>query len=228
MNSHQKRTVVASVVAFLVLTALFLLLLKTPLVIAAYFFSLLAVIMCAGIFYLVSGSTKQNYFINASFLPVVFKYSVVNIVFSAFAVLLSTCSVWTMPLGLFILIQIFFAAVLVWMFLGMRSGQDLIGTLGSRVSDRVCGWKELLTETEIIRNHANASSVKEVAALCDAIRYADPASTPALAGLEEEIKHGLAALRQMLDENQMSEIPVLCQKLLVLVKERSTRMKAEK
>ena len=44
MNSYQKRTLVAAIVALLVLTALFILIPKSSVVIAGYLFSILGIV----------------------------------------------------------------------------------------------------------------------------------------------------------------------------------------
>ena len=82
MNNHQIRSLTAGVVAALVITALLLLVEKTSLVLAGYFFSLLGIIEFFGTIYYAAGSSKNSWLTNAAFPLAVKNYGIATVLFS--------------------------------------------------------------------------------------------------------------------------------------------------
>ena len=224
MNSHQMRALAAGIIAALVLTALFLLVPKTPLVIAGYCFSLLGIAEFFGVLLFVAGSTKKNYLTNAAFPPATKSYGIVCIGFSVLMAAVERLG-WSMPVGWFIFVQIVFAALLFWLLLAMRSGQKEIERVEQQVKESTLSWRAMRAEAEALRLRADEKSREDVGAVCDAFRYADPVESPALAGLDGEIRENLIRLGQLVDAKDAENIANLCVTLQRQIEERGVRLK---
>ena len=225
MNSHQMRALTAGIVAALVLTALFLLVPKTPLVIAGYCFSLLGIVEFFGTLLYFAGNTKNSFLTNAAFPLAAKSYGIVCVLFSVLMAAVEHFQRWTMPVGWFIFVQIIFAALLIWCLLAMRSGQEEIERVEQKVKESTFSWRAMRAEAEAVRLRAEGASLKDVGAVCDAFRYADPVESPALAGLDGEIRENLIRLGQLVDARDAENIAYLCVTLQRQIKERGVRVK---
>lgn len=225
MNNHQIRALTAGLVAGLVLTALFLLVKRTPLVVTGYCFSLLGIVEFFGTLLYVAGSSKNSVLTNAAFPLAVEGYGVVTIFFSVLMAAVDLLQIWTMPVGWFIFVQIVFAAFLIWRLLAMRSGQEEIERVERNVEAATISWRSLRADAEAIRLRANGASLKDIAGVCDAFRYADPVETPALAAIDGNISENLIRLGQLVDADDAEKIANLCVTLQRQIKERNIRLK---
>ena len=225
MNSHQKRVLAGGLVAALVLTALFILIPKTSLVIAGYCFGLLAVIELFGSIFLMAGTTKNSYLTNAAFPLVTYSYAIANLVFSVLIAALEYFHLWNMPVRWFIFVHILFAAVLIWRLLAMRSGQEIIEQTGESVQTKVGNWKRTGAEVEAMKGEAPDSCRKPLQEVIDAIRYADPMTHPELEELDAEIRSLVGRLATELDESKTDAVAATCRELCRKIKARNTQMK---
>lgn len=225
MNSHQKRTLVAAVVAILVLTALLLLIPKTPLVISGYLFSMLGVVEFFGSLFYLAGSSRKDYLLNTSFPYATRGYAVAAIFFSILVVVLEHFDVWTMKTGWFAFVQILFAAGLILMLLMLSSGKELVESTGEKVAVKYSNWKLLLADVEAILAKTAPESRKDVTALRDAVKYADPMSDPTVDGIEQEIRGNIAQLAQLAEEKKVPEISTLCVTIQDQIRDRANRLK---
>ena len=228
MNSHQIRSIVAAFVAILVLTALLLLIPKTPLVIAGYLFSVLGIIEFFGSLVYLAGSTKKDYLVNTSFPYTTRGYASAALFFSILVAALEYFDVWTMKTGWFIFIQILFVAGLIVMLLMLSSGKELIENVGDNVAVKYSNWKLLLADVEAVLAKTAPESGKDVSAVRDAVKYADPMSHPALDGLEQEIRGSIARLAKLAEEKKASEVSALCVQIQNQIKDRASRLKSLK
>ncbi|MBO4631521.1 MAG: hypothetical protein J5858_06335 [Lentisphaeria bacterium] len=224
MNSYQKRAIAAAFVAILLLTALFLIIPKTPLVITGYLFSILGIVAFFGSLVYLAGSTKKNYLVNSAFPFVTRGYSIAAISFSFLMAALGLSGIWSMPVPWFIFVQIIFAAVLIFKLLILGTGKDLIESVGEKVAVNYTNWKLLLADVEAILAKTAAESRKDVTAVRDAVKYADPMSNPALGGLEQEIRDNIAKLSQIVDEKKTADITALCVRIQDQIKDRARRL----
>ena len=228
MNNHQIRSLTAGVVAALVITALLLLVEKTSLVLAGYFFSLLGIIEFFGTIYYAAGSSKNSWLTNAAFPLAVKNYGIATVLFSVVMAAAQYFHIWSMPTGWFIFIQIIFTVFLIWRLLAMRSGQEEIERVEENVRISTSSWTVLKAEAESILLRTDASSRKHVSAVCDALRYADPMSSPALVSFEEEIWKKLNLLGDLVDAKDNGKIPAICVTIQQLIRERNLKTKVLK
>ena len=224
MNSHQMRALTAGIVAALVLTALFLLIPKTPLVITGYLFSLLGIVEFFGTLCYAAGSNRNSFLTNAAFPLAAKSYGIVCVGFSVLAVAVERLG-WSMPVGWFIFVQIVFAAFLIWRLLAMRSGQEEIVRVGRQVESSTFSWRDMWSEAVAVWYRADEASRKDVGAVCEAFRYADPVASLALADLDGEIRENLIRLGQLVDAKDTENIADLCVTLQRQIEERGVRLK---
>ena len=224
MNSYQKRTLVAAVVALMVLTALLILIPKTTIVIAGYLFSILGIVEFFGSVAYLAGSSKKDYLVNTAFPYVTRGYAIAAIVFSFLIAALDCFDIWTMPVGWFIFVQIIFAAVLIVKFLMLGTGKELVETTGDTVAAKYSNWKSLLADVEAVLTKATPESQNDVTAVRDAVKYADPMSNPALDEIELEIRSNIAELARLVEEKKNSEICALCVTIQAQIKDRTKRL----
>lgn len=225
MNNHQIRAITAGFVAALVLTALLLLVKWRALTFVAYLFALLGVVEFFGTVVYVAGSSRRSYLTNAAFPLAAKSYGIFSILFSIAAAALQQCDVWTMPVGWFIFVHILLAALLIWLFLAMRSGQEEVERVERQVEAGTLSWRSMWSEAVAVWYRADETSRKDVGAVCEAFRYADPVESPALAGLDGEIMENLNRLGQLVDAKDAGKIADLCVTLQRQIKERGVRLK---
>ena len=225
MNNHQRRLLLGFVIAVLVLTALFLILTKTPLVITAYCFSLLAPVMFFGTLLLVTAGTKNQYITNAAFPLQAYTYAGLNIVLCVLIVLSAHFELWTMPVKWFIFVHILLLAFFAWRVLAMDSGREEIEQVGKTVQQKVRNWKTIGTEVESLKSETPESCRKALQDVIDAIRYADPMSSPELEPLDEAIRENVLRLELKIQEQKAEDVSLICLKIQKQIKDRSARAK---
>ena len=205
MNNHQKRLLIGFFIAVGVLTALFLLLEKTPLAITAYCFSLLAPAVFFGMLGKVASGTKRNYITNAAFPLCMYPYCLCNLAVCGSFTLLDQF-LWSIPVGWFIFIHIVLIAFFAWRFLTLDAGQEEIERIEKNVRLKTLNWKMIAADVESLKNAVPNIYHQDLQNVIDAIRYADPMSCEELANLDDEIK-------------------MLCLKIQRQIKERNTKSK---
>ena len=228
MNSYQKRTLVAAIVALLVLTALLILIPKTPIVIAGYLFSVLGIVEFFGSLAYLAGSSKKDYLVNTAFPYVTRGYAIAAIAFSFLFAALDCFEIWTMPVGWFVFVQIILAAILIIKFLMLETGKELVETTGETAAVKYSSWKSLLADVEAVLAKVSPESQNDVTAVRDAVKYADPMSNPALDALEQEIRSNIMQLAGLVEEKKASEVSALCVKIQNQIKDRAKRLQTLK
>ena len=224
MNSYQKRTLVAAIVALLVLTALLILIPKTPIVIAGYLFSVLGIVEFFGSLAHLAGSSRKGYLVNTAFPYVTRGYAIAAIAFSFLIAALDCFELWTMPVGWFVFVQILLAAILIAKFLMLETGKELVETTGETAAAKYSNWKSLLADVEAVLAKVAPESQNDVTAVRDAVKYADPMSNPALDEIELEIRSNIAELARLVEEKKTSEVSTLCVTIQDQIKDRTKRL----
>ena len=225
MNKHQIRIIIGAVIAILVDAACLYLLSAAALAMAGFCFTLLAILIFAGSLYRIAGNSKNSWLTNAAFPLVTGGYAVFSILFSVVMILLERFGDWVMPTAWFILAQSVLTALCCWKILAMKSGQEIIEDTGRTVQKKTDVWKSILENAEAILNRTGSASFKEVSAVRDAVRYADPVSAPELEVLENTIAENIIRLGQLTDGKKTGEISELCAEILRLIKNRNIRTK---
>ena len=77
----------------------------------------------------------------------------------------------------------------------------------------------------ILRN--NPEHEKPLRRVIEALKYSDPMSNPSVGFYEEQIQRGISAMTG-LDGNEPAKIPEICEKLLIQIADRNSRVKLMK
>jgi hypothetical protein len=224
MDNHKKRLFLGFVIALVVLTAVFAVCPKTALVITAYCFSLLAPTALLLGLLKISGGNKNQYITNAAFVVQIYKYAIWNVVICGFFVLLGLL-IWSIPAGIFAVIQIILAAIYGWRILAMGSAQEVIQQVEQNVKVKTFNWQLIRADIERLKSNAPAANQAEISKVAEDIRYADPMSCPEVADLEEAIKANIVQLELKIQAQTTDEISAICMKLQKQVQERNMRLK---
>lgn len=102
----------------------------------------------------------------------------------------------------------------------MDAAKDEIMSVENSVREKVLSWKMLTAEVNAILSAADGERKKEIAAVYDAVRYADPISNANLTDIENEIKENIAELA-----SAEGDISSLCQKIILKIKQRNEMCK---
>ena len=225
MDNHKLRLILGFVIAVLVLTAVFMLLPKTALIVTTYCFSLLGPVMLFGTLWIVASGTKNQYLTNAAFPLQAWSYCVLELLACVIFVLLDQTGKWSIQAGWFTVIHIVLIAIFSWRVLAMKSGQEVIEQVGRDVQLKTADWRMIGADVEALKGDAPEACRKELQAVIDAIRYADPVTCPELKPLDEAIRADVLQLELKIKESKAEEVPPICLEIRKRIKERAARAK---
>lgn len=221
MNNN-KRITAAALVGIIVFTApLFLIDPVTVLMKTAYCTSLIAV--CAVCYALYLGNNRKSgmFVTTAAMLLVVWRYAIINILYSGIILALQFTGSWNMPATWFILGHVILVGFTAWQLLAADAGKEAIERVENTVKESVSNWKLLQTQITSIASRTNSSDRKYVENVREAIRYADPVTSPQLNDIENAIKNNIKQLSDAVDTNNTEKIKLLETAIIQQVKERS-------
>lgn len=227
-SNNNRRLAFATLIAALVLTALFILLKKTPLVIAAYSFGLLGIAELAVTLILLTGASSRNYITRAAFPLVAWDYLLFDLGLSVPLVLLDVCGLWAMPVGWFCFLHILLLAFFAWKMLAMDAGQEAIEEVDQNVRKRTEDWRWLRADAESLLGSAPAEFRDAVAAVRDAIRYADPMSDPALQERDDAIAAEFRKFGDLISAGDAEAVKKQSEQLVQWIRNRNLRAKTLK
>lgn len=163
-----------------------------------------------------------KYVLNAAYPLMLKSYLFVTLLMAVFFSLLSYFNIWTMPIGVFCLIE---AAVLVfftWRVLAMGAARDEILATEAAVKTNTISWKMVVLDiTAVAEKNSAPEAVKRT---MEAIRYADPVEHPAVVYVAENIKSKVAALGMAVDAGETEKVSAICTEIEQLVKERANKL----
>ena len=221
MNKNFIRIGIGALLGIVVLTVL-LMQLKEPgsLLYIGYVWSLWAIIVFAlGLGVWAIGS-ETRYLLYASYALLLKFYLFITIGIAFFFGILSYSGLWTIHWGWFCLIEFIVLAITAWRLQAMDAAKDEIMSVENSVREKVLSWKMLTAEVNAIFSAADGERKKEIAAVYDAVRYADPMSNANLTDIENEIKENIAELA-----SAEGDISSLCQKIILKIKQRNEMCK---
>ena len=191
----------------------------------AYGFTMFAICLFAwGSLQLLDNTKSYPWF--AAFPMRIWQYLATQFVLSAAFVMWENFTANALPLGLFFFLHIvilgFFAISLVL----MKTGQEIIETREAEVKQKVSTLRMLQADVEsIIRQHPLHE--KPLRQVFDALRYSDPMSHPSVGIYEEQIQRGIFSMMGI-EGNDPANIPEICEKLLLQIEDRNSRVKMMK
>jgi len=224
MNKNFTRIGVGALLGIALLTVLVILLEKTPLLWAAYVWSVWAVVMFAiGVGFWATGS-KIKFVLNAAYPLVLRSYLIATLLIAVIFCGLAYAEVWTIKWGWFCLIEFAVLAVAAWKLQAMDSARDAILATEEAVKVNTVSWKMLVADISAIAGRAAAVDKKTVRRAMESIRFADPVEHPAAVGIAEQINGKVGELGAAVDAGESEKIAELCTAIERLVKERANKL----
>jgi len=225
MTSQKKRIIAGCIVGIAVVTAFLLLLDMTPLVICAYVFLLMDVLLAGGALWQLSNAGRKGYITGVVFPMALRPYLIFSLSLAVVMVSLEIGKVWTMPWTWYAAIQILALGFTAWKLLAIGAGHDEIHRVGEEVRAKVVSWKLLQADAEAILKETPEGLKSDISAVCDAIRHADPMSMPETASIEDGISRNVGELKSLVLEGKTDEAKALCTKIRNAIRDRANRLK---
>lgn len=224
--NHNSRIILAALIAVIVFASpLFLLATVTELLVAAFVAALIAIGAVTIALYL-AVNCKTGLFVTTATIPVLtWRYALFNLLYSGLILFLQYSGAWEMPLGLFVLGHIILAGIYACKLLAADAGKEEIEKVELKVEQSISNWKMLLVKITNIAASSEAPCKKYVEKVCDAVRYADPVTSPYLTEIEEKIEKNIDLLSQSALAGDAKKTEELVQTILIQIKQRATLCK---
>ncbi len=225
MSKNQSRILIGTLIGIVVLTAALLVVGVDCLTLSAYFFGPFGIIVCTCTLLILSKENSKRYIANAATSLIAFRYAVFSLSTSIIFVVLHLTEYWTVPVGYFILSQLFLAMFLIWKLLAMGSGKEEIERIENVVTLQIAQWHLLKSKMTKILNNSDNEIHEPVKALYDAVRYADPMTDDKLADCEKDICTKIEELADLVKRQKYENVKQLCSHITQLVKNRNEQCK---
>ena len=227
--SHNKRIFLGAVIAVIVITVpVFLITPVSGVLIAAYVAALAAAAAVTTALYLAVNRKTGLFVTTAGLTLVVWRYAIFNILYSGVILDLYCTGAWKISLGWFVFGHILLAALYGWKFLAGDAGREEIEKREIKVRESIANWKHLQLKTSALASRAKEPVKKAVESVRDAVRYADPVTSPQLEEIEMEIERNIDLLSQTIQLGEDEETEHLVNDLLLQIKQRNAMAKSLK
>ena len=217
------RIVIGTLLSIGLLTGLMLLIdYPEPLLWVAYGWSVWALVVFMGSLGFAAAGKGTKYVLNAAY-PLLLKiYLFVTLLLAVIFSLLSYFNIWTMPIGVFCLIEAAVLIIFAIKLLTMGAARDEILAVETAVKANTISWQMVVLDiTDVAEKPSAPEAVKRT---MEAIRYADPVDHPAVTYIAENIKCKVAALGMAVDAGETEKITAVCTEIEQLVKERANKL----
>jgi len=103
---------------------------------------------------------------------------------------------------------------------------NIVAEIDEKVKTKTAFIRTAIVETENMLLRAQTTEIKaEIKKVCEALRYSDPMSAPALEQLEGEIEENLQQLKIAVTNNDVEKTPRISAELFALIQERNNKCK---
>ena len=227
--NHNKRIFLAALIGIVVFTSpLFLITPVTELMIVAFVAAMIAVGIVTMVLYW-AVNRKTGLFVTTAAMPIlVWRYAILNLLYSAIILILQYFGKWNMPIGLFILGHIILVCFYAWKLLAADAGKEEIEKVEVKVEQSISNWKMLCVKVSNISVTADTTVKKSLERVCDAVRYADPVTSPHLTHIETEIEQNIDLLSQTIQAGDIEKTEQLVQNIINQIKQRAELCKSLK
>lgn len=107
--------------------------------------------------------------------------------------------------------------------------RDAVQEISGNIKEKVADLRSVLIDVEMMRDGCSDPAVKEkLYKLLETIRYSDPMSNEAVAGVEQRIRQKASELRVYLENHQFAEAAQACGALELLYVERNKKLAMSK
>ena len=225
INQHQKRIIAGVVVAFAIVSALYVPIQKSPVVHTAYASLLLGALIAGASLWQLSDASRHDY-ITALAFPLALKtYLTMTVAMAVAFVTLDLAGIWSISFPWYAALQIILLGFTGWKLLAIGSAADAIRQLDEHLQPNVTNWRLLQADAEAILRTAPSGIQRELSDMREAIKYADPMSRMEVLAQDREIEKCLGELRELLRIGRVEEAKSLCGRIADVVRDRANRLK---
>ena len=223
MNIAQnyKRIAVLTTITFLLLTAIYILLPKTPLIITGYCWAIFSIASTVIGLLMLTNASSRNCTTRTAFPLAAMKYAVTQVLTSTVVILLDLSGIWNMSVALFCVLHIILLAFFTSKVLLMDLGEKAIEQTDRKVQEQTLNWRSLQALSESVLAEAPAELKKNAESVYEAIRYSDPVSAPDAQSLESSIETELYTFRAMIAQRDLNAANTQQQILQCKIEERN-------
>ena len=223
MNIAQnyKRIAVLTTITFLLLTAIYILLPKTPLIITGYCWAIFSIASTVIGLLMLTNASSRNCTTRTAFPLAAMKYAVTQVLTSTVVILLDLSGIWNMSVALFCVLHIILLAFFTSKVLLMDLGEKAIEQTDRKVQEQTLNWRSLQALSESVLAEAPAELKKNAESVYEAIRYSDPVSVPDIQSLESDIETELYTFRAMIAQRDLNAANTQQQILQCKIEERN-------
>ena len=226
--NNTKRIYLGAVVAVVILTSLLFLLPRSGILITAYIFAIAGL---AGFTLALHWAScrRQGLYVTTAAVPLlIFNYLVFDLILGTLVVAAYHFNIFRMSVGWFIFAELLLAGIFIWKLLALDAGKEKIEEVEVRVQEKSSGWRQMCLKISNISLEADAGMIKDITAVRDAMRYADPMSDDRLQEIEECISAKIDALSENVKKHDSAQIAGICSELLRMIRQRSEMCKLYK
>ena len=227
MNNNL-RIFAGTVIGVILLTIPLFLLPFGGILMVSWIFSLGALFTLAGTLFWGNRRSGGEYVVTAAFPLAAVKYFIIELLFSIIMVFLCSRQILVIPTGWYFFIHALLAGFFIWKMLAMDAGKELIENTGTAVEVKTSNWKSLTLQVSALSTTAPVEVKKDISAVYEALRYADPVTDERLSDIENTISGKIGEITKLISAKKYSEVPELCQQLLADIKIRNEQCKAFK
>lgn len=162
---------------------------------------------------------RQKFFYSVSLVAVSYLAAVLMTIVGAVCMVVSFIPVW---MGAIVCIVILaFSAVSVFK---AKVAVDIVSRIDDEIKVQTFFIKSLTVEADILMKKAKSTEVKvELKRVYETVRYSDPMSNEALAGIESQIALKFDALSKAVEADNVKEIGALVEEFVVLMNDRNKK-----
>jgi len=132
-------------------------------------------------------------------------------------------------LTLALIIQILVLAAFLIVAIISLLARDTVQEIGNNIKENVFNLKSVLVDIETMGESCPDPELKEaIGKLAETVKYSDPISNEAIAGVEQRIMRKVSELRIDIDDNQIAEAKQACSELERLYIERNKKLAISK
>lgn len=185
----------------------------------------LIMVMLAGqffcVFYAFRADTLKKIFYSVALIKQVYAALILSFIVGGVCMIFSFLPYW---IG-----AIVCAIAFVWSLIAVLksiAAIDRVVAVDEKIAEKTFFIKSLTVDADTLMASAKSESVKtECRRVCEKIRYSDPMSSPALAGVEAQIHAKFASLRDAVKADNTALATKIADELIVLVDDRNAKCK---
>lgn len=103
---------------------------------------------------------------------------------------------------------------------------QIVNEIDNKIKSKTMFIKLLIVDAETLMDKASSETIKEeIKKVCEAVRYSDPMSDDALAGIESQITIKFSELSDKVKADDEEETKKLASELVILIRERNRKCK---